>query len=281
VSSLERAFAFERAMHAAVGRTVTAAWGQAFLGPDVERCYERNQLWVVGDGDGVTAQALDAHADRLIGGHGMQHRRLLLEPPADARLRKGLVALGYQAGRHVFMAHSGSAPEAPAVAVQEVDIDTVQAGTAHYLLTDPDTEYGRDPRTREHLLIHHRGYGPTGGAERRFAVLADGAAVAWARLWRRGDEAQVEDVVCLAEHRGRGYGRAVVAAATRAALSEGAELVFIVADDEDWPKQLYGRLGYEAMGKLGVYLRFAPHATSRSRSAVYSAGRGSNRRPPA
>jgi hypothetical protein len=50
----------------------------------------------------------------------------------------------------------------------------------------------------------------------------------------------------------------VVAAATRAALLEGAELVFIVADDEDWPKELYAHLGYEAAGALGVYQRFAP-----------------------
>jgi predicted GNAT family acetyltransferase len=89
----------------------------------------------------------------------------------------------------------------------------------------------------------------------------DGAdVVAWARLWTRGAEAQVEDVVCLAEHRGRGYGRAVVAAATRTALDEGAELLFIVADAEDWPRGLYERLGYAPAGRLGVYLRFDPRA---------------------
>jgi GNAT superfamily N-acetyltransferase len=149
----------------------------------------------------------------------------------------------------------------PGVAVQEVGVDAVLAATDRYLQTDPDTAYGRDRRTREHLLIHHRDYGPRGGAERRFAVVGEGGAVlAWARLWRRGDEAQVEDVVTLAEHRGHRYGRAVVAAATRAALDGGARLLFIVADDEDWPKGLYGRLGYEAVGTLGVYLRYDPRA---------------------
>jgi hypothetical protein len=51
-----------------------------------------------------------------------------------------------------------------------------------------------------------------------------------------------------------------VAAATRAALDDGATLLFIVADEEDWPKYLYGRLGYEVVGTLGVYLRHDPRA---------------------
>ena len=255
---LDRAFAFERATHAAAGRTVTAAWGQAFVSPDIDRCYDRNLLWAVGDAGGLSAAQLDAQAERLLGGHGMAHRRLLLEPPAEGRLHEELVALGYDAGLHVFQVFDGPPPAAPAVAVAEVSIDAVLEATDRYLRTDPDTPYGRDARTRRHLLEHHRTYGPAGGDERRFAVLgAAGAVVAWARLWTRGAEAQVEDVVVLAEHRGQGYGRAVVAAATRAALEAEPSLLFIVADADDWPKDLYARLGYAPAGALGVYLRFA------------------------
>jgi predicted N-acetyltransferase YhbS len=255
--ALERAFAFERAMHGAVGRVVTAAWGQAFLSPELDRCYDRNLLWIT-DGATLSAAQADAHATRLLGGNGMTHRRLLVEPRPAAALHEGLVALGYDASAHLFMVHGGAPPEAPVPDVVEASIDEVSAATSRYLQTDPDTEYGRDPVTRRHLLAHHREYGPAGGAERRFAVREDGEVVAWARLWRRGDEAQVEDVVCLADRRGRGYGRAVVAAATRAALAEGAGLVFIVADEADWPKELYGRLGFATVGALGVYQRTVP-----------------------
>jgi GNAT superfamily N-acetyltransferase len=249
-------------MHAAVGRTVTAAWGQAFLSPDIERCTDRNLLWAIGDAGGLSATDLDGHAGRLLGSHDLVHyRRLLLEPPAQRRLDQDLGALGYRVDHHAFLLHAGpsAAPEAVAgVTVVEVSVDAVLAATDRYLQTDPDTLYGRDARTREHLLEHHRAYGPTGGAERRFAVLDDDDVVAWARLWTRGAEAQVEDVVCLAEHRGRGYGRAVVATATRAALGCGAELLFIVADASDWPKDLYVRLGYATAGTVGSYLRLAP-----------------------
>jgi GNAT superfamily N-acetyltransferase len=259
-SPLERAFAFERAMlGASGGRVVTGAWGQAFLTPTLDRVYDRNVVWVVGAGGGLSGVEVDANVERLLGGHGMEHRRLLVEPAADARMHDELLAVcGYARSENVFMVHSGDAPDGGADVV-EASVEAVDAGCERYLLTDPDTEYGRDARTREQLLEHHRSYGPRAGAERRFAVLGDdGAAVAWARLWRRGDEAQVEDVVCLAEHRGHGYGRAVVAAATRAAVSEGAGFVFIVADGGDWPRELYGRLGYEAAGPLAVYQRFAP-----------------------
>jgi predicted N-acetyltransferase YhbS len=257
---LQRAFAFERAMHAAVGRTVTAAWGQAFLSPELDRCYDRNVLWAIDDAGGISAEALDGHADRLLGGHDLPHRRLLLEPIARARLHDGLIARGYDASRHVFQVHAGPAAMPDAVAgveVVEVSVEAILAANDHYLQTDRDTPYGRDGRTRRHLLEHHRSYGPAGAQERRFAVCDGNNVVAWARLWTRGAEAQVEDVICLAEHRGRGYGRAVVAAATRAALAQDPELLFIVADADDWPKELYARLGFASAGELGVYLRFA------------------------
>jgi GNAT superfamily N-acetyltransferase len=259
---LARAFAFERGMHLAVGRVVTAAWGQAFLDATLPRCHDRNCLWATGDAGGVDAATLDAAAERLLGDAGLLHRRIAVEEPADARLRDDLVALGYDASRHVFLAlPDRAAPPEPVAGVDVVEVDgeAVLPANEHYLLTDPDTAYGRDDVTRADLLEHHRTYAAAGPvAERIFAVVVAGAVVAWARLWTDDRVAQVEDVVCLAEHRGRGYGRAVVAAATRAALAEGPELAFIVADEADWPKDLYGRLGYAPIGDLGVYLRLPP-----------------------
>jgi ribosomal protein S18 acetylase RimI-like enzyme len=257
---LQRAFAFERDMHAAVGRVVTAAWGQAFLDPALPRCHQRNFIAASGDsaarGD---ARALDGVAERLLGDAGMLHRCITVAEPTDPRLHEGLIALGYHVERHVFLAlPDGAAPPRPVESVEVVEAapEDVVAANEHYLLTDPATDYGRHAGTRADLLEHHRTYAAAGPAtERIFAVTVAGAVLAWARLWTHGGVAQVEDVVCLAEYRGRGYGRAVVAAATRAALADGPELTFIVADDADWPKELYGRLGYGPIGHLGVYRR--------------------------
>jgi GNAT superfamily N-acetyltransferase len=264
-------------MHAALGRTVTAAWGRAHLLPELHRVYDVNFLWTTGDAGGLDAAALDAEADRLLGSAGLTHRRLVLEEPAAARLTADLVARGYDAARHLYQVHEGPPPRAPRAAVHEGDVENVIPALDRYLRTDPDTTYGRHDVTRAQLLEHARIYGSAGARERAFTVRAGDDTVAWAKLWTREGVAQVEDVVCLAEHRGRGYGRDVVAAATRTALAEGAEMVFIVADARDWPKDLYHRLGYRPTGEIGVLLRQAP-PTGRGR---YFAGRGSRPRPPA
>ncbi len=84
------------------------------------------------------------------------------------------------------------------------------------------------------------------------------AAVAYTIVATSGSSAearaaQVEDVGTLPEHRGRGYASAVVLAAIAAAREHGADFVFLVADKEDWPKELYRRLGFD---ELGYYVKF-------------------------
>jgi hypothetical protein len=36
------------------------------------------------------------------------------------------------------------------------------------------------------------------------------------------------------------------------------ELLFIVADDNDWPKDLYARLGFEPVGRTRAFHRLPP-----------------------
>jgi ribosomal protein S18 acetylase RimI-like enzyme len=88
---------------------------------------------------------------------------------------------------------------------------------------------------------------------RFFAVKVDGEVVSYTDLYQNGPEAQVEDVGTLHEHRGQGHATAVVLGAIAAARERGAEFVFLVADHEDWPKELYGRLGFD---ELGYYVKF-------------------------
>jgi predicted GNAT family acetyltransferase len=252
----ERALAHERAMHAAVGRVVTAAWGQAYLNPRRGRCHEENLLWGVGDAAGLDARALAAEADRLMADR--RHRQIVLEGEKADALARDLRALGYDASRHLFLAHAGEAPPAPPVDVVQVSVEDLVRAEERYLREDPDTLFGRDDETRAHLLEHHRTYGSAGAHERIFGVRDGAELVTWAKLWTRAGVAQVEDVVCLAPYRGRGYGRAVSAAATRVALAGEPELLFIVADDDDWPKNLYGRLGYRPIGHTGVFVRLLP-----------------------
>lgn len=68
---------------------------------------------------------------------------------------------------------------------------------------------------------------------------------AWCHV-RRGDGvSQIEDVNTLPTFRGRGHGRAVV----QHALDRSEGLVFLEALEEDWPRDLYARLGFDVVDR--------------------------------
>jgi predicted GNAT family acetyltransferase len=94
---------------------------------------------------------------------------------------------------------------------------------------------------------------------RFFAADVDGEIVSYSDLYQDGADAQVEDVGTVPEHRNEGHASAVVLAAIAAARAEGAEFVCLVADAHDWPKELYGRLGFDEVGHYTKF--FAPAAT--------------------
>jgi ribosomal protein S18 acetylase RimI-like enzyme len=92
--------------------------------------------------------------------------------------------------------------------------------------------------------------------EARFlAVMVDGEVAAYADLYHDGRTAQVEDVATLAEHRGHGYASALVLRALEEARHAGCDFTFLVADAEDWPKELYRRLGFEDLGRYVKFTR--------------------------
>jgi hypothetical protein len=51
----------------------------------------------------------------------------------------------------------------------------------------------------------------------------------------------------------------VTLGAITAARERGAEFVFLVADYEDWPKELYRKLGFD---ELGYYVKFVSLGTA-------------------
>jgi predicted GNAT family acetyltransferase len=96
-------------------------------------------------------------------------------------------------------------------------------------------------------------------AATRFFVAADaGVDAAVTTLYSDGTTAQVENVATLRAHRRRGLARAAVSLAVDAALAMGHELVFIVADADAWPRELYARLGFDPIGGAWNYVRPAP-----------------------
>ncbi len=90
---------------------------------------------------------------------------------------------------------------------------------------------------------------------RFFAVRLGDHLAGNCELYIDGSDAQIEYVETLEEFRGRGVARAVVLRAIEAASEAGARDIFIVADDDDWPKELYGRLGFDRIGRTWQFIR--------------------------
>jgi GNAT superfamily N-acetyltransferase len=249
-----RALAFERRVHAQTSlRVEDLRYGCAFLDDRLPHVYWANMLWVTAR-DGVGAAELIADAERLLG--GFAHRQLAIEQQSLWRaLEDDLAAAGWERDAIVYMVHERPPDRMPDLsAVREVGHDDIHAAEDRFLSDEPDTA-GSDARRQ--VMLHHREIGEWLN-ERCFATYAGDDVSAYAKLRYRDGVAQVEDVAVLPEHRGAGLGRLVTSAALAAGLALEPELLFIVADDEDWPKQLYGRLGFAPAGRIHGWLRPPP-----------------------
>jgi RimJ/RimL family protein N-acetyltransferase len=88
---------------------------------------------------------------------------------------------------------------------------------------------------------------------RFFAAFADGRVAGYCELRSDGTTAQIEDVATAAEFRGRGLGRAIVQFAVEEAR-RAHDLVFLEALEDDWPRELYAKLGFDVVDELHVFL---------------------------
>jgi GNAT superfamily N-acetyltransferase len=86
---------------------------------------------------------------------------------------------------------------------------------------------------------------------------AAGRPAAMTKLRLSGDTAWLEDVYTAPEERRKGHARKLVARAAELAAegvgSSATGLVFIVADDNDWPKRLYAEIGFRAVGRVWTF----------------------------
>ena len=80
--------------------------------------------------------------------------------------------------------------------------------------------------------------------------LIDGEIAGWAELYSDGRTAQIEDVGTFERFRNRGVARAVVLRGIDIARAEGHDFFFLIADYDDWPKELYTKLGFEPIGEV-------------------------------
>jgi ribosomal protein S18 acetylase RimI-like enzyme len=170
---------------------------------------------------------------------GLAHRKV------KTPFEPGPVPPGWKVTCLVVMVHRGAVPEADPRA-EEVEAEALRSmwrATAH-----ADAETARQ-------LVAARFLRDSRVGARYFAARVDGRFVSDCTLFSDGDVAEVDSVGTMEAYRGRGLAKAVVVRAVAEARRAGHDLVFLLADEDDWPKELYRRLGFEEIGRTWELLR--------------------------
>jgi ribosomal protein S18 acetylase RimI-like enzyme len=248
--ALERVIRFEREIEMAGSQTVESPFGVGVLEPALPLRHDSNFLLVDRLPLGAGAQDVADEADRILGGDGLRHRAVyVFDEAIGERLEPEFRDLGWNVRRHIWMAQLRE-PERTAdlSRVEEVgERELRPARTAEILRYPWGTAEVAQQLLDAKLLIANR-------AETRFfGVRVGGEIVSWTDLYLAQGVGQVEDVATKEEHRGNGYASAVVLHAAAEARAAGADLVFLVADEQDWPKELYRRLGFDTIGRLAKF----------------------------
>jgi len=226
--------------------TQVARFGLAVSDPRVPLRYDSNYLLVDELPASVAAGELAAEALRLD-----RPAIMVRHQPTGERLVPAFAALGWQLHRGLLMAHRRPPDRtAPTELVSEVDEAALRPARRRQLAGYP----WATPAVAEQLLDAKLLIVQAVRA-RFFAVVVDGQVVAYADLYDDGRTAQIEDVATLDQHRGRGYASALVLRALDEARQSGCDLVFLVSDEDDWPKALYRRLGFDDLGRYVKFIR--------------------------
>jgi ribosomal protein S18 acetylase RimI-like enzyme len=224
------------ATHAAVCDVVESWAHGTVVGATRYPSYFDFNLVRIEDDPAMSVEELIAFADEALA--GLAHRRMGFDLLDAARPRQaGFEAQGWKSVRLVWMRHEAAPPPGPKIAVEEVDYDAVHDLRVAWHGEDfPDQDArGYHAQAREVDMRRNA---------RVLTVRDGGVPVAFAQLERVGAAAEITQVYVHPEYRGGGRGTAM----TRAAIEAAGDVrdLWIVADDDDRPKELYVRLGFRA-----------------------------------
>jgi GNAT superfamily N-acetyltransferase len=247
-TALERAFAFMRGGMVSTAdaiRPIEA--GIVASTPSLPAVWAVNQLRVAEASS--FEDLLDLADDELA---GFDYRQIAVEHQAmGPELEEAFRAAGWKAERLVVMILFGPSdrPIDTSIVEDAGEDETLELMRRWYEEDEPT------PTEIEQLVAYGHREARTLGDRLLGVRSGDGRLVAISKL--RSDErtAQVEDVYTVPEARGRGFARALIGRAVELARTGGQDLTFIVADDNDWPKLLYERLGFRPVGHLWQFHR--------------------------
>jgi ribosomal protein S18 acetylase RimI-like enzyme len=243
---LDRAYEFLAKGDMRGERTEPSRFGVAVFDDRLPLRYDSNYLLVDRLPATVAAGELAGEAGRL-----ERPSILVRDHRTGERLAPAFQRLGWKVHRGLVMAYRGAGRRtADTGLVRQVDQALLRPAHRRELAGYP----WATPEVVEQLLDGKLAIARAVQV-RHLAVLVDGEVAGYADLYHDGHTAQIEDVATLPEHRGRGYASALVLRGLAEARRAGCDFAFLVADAEDWPQELYRRLGFEDLGRYVKFIR--------------------------
>lgn len=216
--------------------------GTAVFNLDFPNKWDMNFLRLERDNPSMSAEDIAGVAERLQGAAGLTHRKVIAADfKAGARLAQGFRKLDWNVTRLVWMTRQSSIPEPGPVEVKEMSFDDVKE---EWIAVDvEERQMSRDEsemvwRSTKEVVAKVTD-------AKLFGGIVEGRVAGWCEYHRGERIGQVENVSTTLKARDRGVARSVIAAALARSASDGNDLDFLIADDDDWPKELYGRLGFQ------------------------------------
>jgi len=249
VDELSRAIAFSRAFdRRRVERIVKTPHGEALLTPSLPLVRHRNHLSVDLGAD-VSAEQLVAEAEPVFVEAELRHRKITVDDDLGEQLAPRFRELGWKVEELLVMVHRGPLPD--------LDTSTVEEAAGEELeplwIAGMRAEISDEEEIRQLVTAQH---GRRLGAEvRYFAARLDGQLASYCEHFLADRVGQVESVMTLEPFRKRGLAKAVVTRALEQSVRSRNDLTFICAAADDWPKELYRKLGFETVGRMWDFLR--------------------------
>jgi len=250
MDTLAAALAFDRSLRIGAARqTATLPHGVVILHDRLPAVYHLNSVML----DAPLSAGLDAGGIARLADRWLAHRRhrhVVLDDAAAAEaLAPDFARAGWSVQRTVMMALEADPDRTarPGVA-REVDPATLR--TLELLLSNEDPPFGAGLGFGE-MIVQSMDALRDGARVRCFGAGENGGLVAACTLFlerTRGGTALLDNVGTLRQWRCRGFARAVVTAAIDEARANGCDPIVIPADADDWPKELYKRMGFRPLG---------------------------------
>lgn len=254
MSDLARCIAFLRELESrAAKRESPFRFGVGYFDESLPRVWSRNYLVAEKDLSEASPKLLADEADRMMAEEGLKHRKIeVYDEEQGARFEQGFRDIGWDVSCDLIMVARREPDRASDTSqVEEVSVEELEPIWAEGIRGEP---FGQDDDVVRQLIDNKRVV-MEAIETRFFARRVDGALVSYCDLYSDGETGQIEAVMTLEPYRNRGLSRATVSRALDASRAAGDNLTFLMAHRDDWPQQLYRKLGFDDIGRVYDFVR--------------------------